>query len=238
MTAQINIAIMTRRTTVGDLAAISRAAPLAGGRSTARRRSRGLPELMLFGYPPEDLVLKPALCADARRRWSSWRRHRRWRAGVLVGGPWREPEAGCTTRPACWMAAAIAGGRSSTSCRLRRLRREAGVRAGPDAGPGRVSATFGSASWSARTCGARTWRRRWGESGAELYRAQRLPVRAATSIDGRIQLAVARVDRDRAAADLRQPGRRPGRAGVRRGVVRARRRPHARRPRCRLRRSG
>ena len=36
-----------------------------------------LPELCIVGYPPEDLVLKPALTEHAQpTRWSGWRRRR------------------------------------------------------------------------------------------------------------------------------------------------------------------
>ena len=47
------------------------------------------PELFLVGYPPEDLVLKPALPGRLPARGGdAGRRHRRWRPGVLVGTPW------------------------------------------------------------------------------------------------------------------------------------------------------
>ena len=178
---------------------------------------------MLVGYPPEDLVLKPALCDHARHALEQLARDTAdGGPALVVGAPWREPDGALYNArlPAAWRR----GRRPRVQARaaeLRRVRREAGVRGGPDPGAAapcrsRAAAPSGSASWSARTCGPRTWPRAWARAGREILvvpngspfeHGKRRPAAAAGGGAGH---------RDRAAAALRQPGRRPGRAGVRR----------------------
>ena len=59
------------------------------------------------------------------------------------------------------------------------------------------------------------------ESGAEILLVPNGSPFEESKQERRLQLAVARVTGARAAADLRQPAGRPGRAGVRRRLVRA-----------------
>ena len=60
--------------TVGDVAGNAAKARAARDKAQGRRRrSRGAAELFITGYPPEDLVLKPAFQAACRRRSRTWR---------------------------------------------------------------------------------------------------------------------------------------------------------------------
>ena len=109
------------------------------------------------------------------------------------------PTTACSTRSAC-----------STSGRC----------------PGRsASAACASACRSARTSGGEEVCECLQETGVgDADLAQRLAVRLAQARSAHERCGGAR-DRDRPAAALSQPDRRPGRAGVRRRLVRAERRP-------------
>src|SRR6185437_2728068 len=50
------------------------------------------PELFITGYPPEDLVLKPALQADARAAIEALARDTVSGPAVLIGAPWVEED--------------------------------------------------------------------------------------------------------------------------------------------------
>ena len=82
--AQFTIALAQLNPTVGDIAgnaAKARAAPARKARA-AGADLVVLSELFIAGYPPEDLVLKPALQSDVPRRDRGVRaRHRRRRPG-------------------------------------------------------------------------------------------------------------------------------------------------------------
>jgi NAD+ synthase (glutamine-hydrolysing) len=70
---------------VGDLEGnVERILAVRAGRSS-RVRPRGLPELTISGYPPEDLLLRPAFVAQPARRWRSSRRT--GRCAAVVGYP-------------------------------------------------------------------------------------------------------------------------------------------------------
>ena len=168
-------------------------------------------------------MLKPAFGAQARLALDELARDTAdGGPAMLVGAPWREPERGCLQRR---VPAARRGHRrqdvQARAAELRRVRREAGVRAGP----GRAEACSlrgrpARASWSARTSGRGRGRGPGRERGRDPARAQRLALRARQG--GRAHaVAQGPGDRDRPAAGLRQPGGRPGRAGVRRRLVRA-----------------
>ena len=120
---------------------------------------------------------------------------------------------------------------------LRRVRREARVRAGADAGAGELPRR------AARRADLRghLGRRRGRDAGRDRRRADDRAERLALpSRQGRrpAQHRGRARDRERPADDLRQPGRRPGRAGVRRRVVRPACRPLARVPASGLHRAG
>ena len=92
MAARIALALAQMNPTVGDLdgnVALIR-------RARARAAARGadlvvFPELMLVGYPPEDLALKSALADDARRAVDRLAGETGdGGPGMIVGTPWRE----------------------------------------------------------------------------------------------------------------------------------------------------
>ena len=94
------------------------------------------PELYLSGYPPEDLVLKPAFQEACRRACETLARETGdGGPAVLVGLPWVE-------NGALYNAAALLSRRTDRigavqgrPAELRRVRREARVSPGPDPGP-------------------------------------------------------------------------------------------------------
>ncbi len=84
MTHELKIALAQLNPTVGDIA--GNVAHAAQARARPRPRSGAdmvlITELFISGYPPEDLVLKPAFQAGVpQRAGGAGRRHRRWRAG-------------------------------------------------------------------------------------------------------------------------------------------------------------
>ena len=159
---------------------------------------------------------------------------------LVVGAPWRERAAGLFNAAFVLQGGSVIGRVYKHDLPNYGVFDEKRVfAAGPIPGPVRLrcaTATSGSGSWSARTCGSEDVAEGLAESGAELLLVLNGSPFEHGKQDQRLQLAVARVDRDRPAADLRQPGRRPGRAGVRRRLVRARRRPAADGPAAELRR--
>ena len=114
-------------------------------------------ELFIAGYPPEDLVLKPAFQAACRTAVEALARETAdGGPAIAVGTPWREDGNLYNA------AALLDGGRDrggaaeGRSAELRRVRREAGVRGRADARARSVSAACGSGCRSARTSGGRS----------------------------------------------------------------------------------
>ena len=139
---------------------------------------------------------------------------------LLVGTPWvedgklynavcaarrRRDRRRCASRSICRTTACST--RSACSRRVRCRGRSA-------------SAACGSACRSARTSGAPEVVECLAETGAEILLVPNGSPYWRDKDDVRLNIAVARVDRERPAAGLRQPGRRPGRTGVRRRLVR------------------
>ena len=126
---------------------------------------------------------------------------------------------------------------------LRRVRREARVRRRADAGAGQLPRRAHRRADLRGHLERRGVRVPAGDGRGNADRAQRLAVRLAQARPAHERRGRAR-DGDRAAAALSQPGRRPGRTGVRRRLVRAQRRRgrspcscrpgrrRSRRPRC------
>ena len=145
--------------TVGDVA--GNAAKVRRARDEAAAQGADLvafSELFIAGYPPEDLVLKPAFQAACRAAVEALARETRdGGPALLVGTPWVEDGK-------LYNAYALLVGRrdrgaalQGRSAELRRVRREARVRAGADAGADRCSRACASACRSARTSGAPRW---------------------------------------------------------------------------------
>lgn len=91
MTRSIRIALAQLNPVLGDIAGNAdkarraRAAAAAAGADVVM-----FSELFIIGYPPEDLVLKPALQADARAAIEALARETVSGPGLLIGTPWVE----------------------------------------------------------------------------------------------------------------------------------------------------
>ncbi len=83
----LRIALAQLNPTVGDIS--GNAALARQARTEAAKLGADLvvlPELFLVGYPPEDLVLKPAFVRAAKETTEMLAQgHRRWRAGDAAG---------------------------------------------------------------------------------------------------------------------------------------------------------
>jgi NAD+ synthase len=88
---RLAIALAQLNPTVGDVA--GNAEKVRRARATAARQGADLvifPELFIAGYPPEDLVLKPAFQAACRSAVEALARETGDGPAVLVGTPWAE----------------------------------------------------------------------------------------------------------------------------------------------------
>src|SRR6185312_5250425 len=89
MTDRFRIALAQLNPVMGDIAgnlAKARAAREAACQADVILFS----ELFITGYPPEDLVLKPALQADARAAIEELAADTAQGPAILIGAPWRE----------------------------------------------------------------------------------------------------------------------------------------------------
>ena len=102
------------------------------------------PELYLSGYPPEDLVLKPAFQEACRAACETLARETAdGGPAVLVGLPWVEQGRALQRRRLADGRAHRGGALQGRSAELRRVRREAGVPPRPGARPAVVSRRAG-----------------------------------------------------------------------------------------------
>src|SRR6516225_3368430 len=90
MTDRFRIALAQLNPTMGDIAG-----NLAKARAARAEAAKGKADVILFselfivGYPPEDLVLKPALQADAREAVEKFAKDTAdGGPAVLIGSPW------------------------------------------------------------------------------------------------------------------------------------------------------
>ncbi|MBP6012506.1 MAG: NAD+ synthase [Alphaproteobacteria bacterium] len=91
MTASLKIALAQLNPTVGDVAGNLVKARKARAEAAAMGADLILfSELFIVGYPPEDLVLKPALQADARTAVEALAKETTSGPAVLIGTPWVE----------------------------------------------------------------------------------------------------------------------------------------------------
>jgi NAD+ synthase len=91
MTDSLKIAFAQLNPTVGDVA--GNLAKARGARADAAKQGADIilfSELFIVGYPPEDLVLKPALQSDARAAIEALAKETTSGPAVLIGAPWRE----------------------------------------------------------------------------------------------------------------------------------------------------
>ena len=91
MTASLKIAFAQLNPTVGDIAGNLAKARKARADAAAQGADIILfSELFIVGYPPEDLVLKPALQADARAAVEALAKETTSGPAMLIGTPWLE----------------------------------------------------------------------------------------------------------------------------------------------------
>ena len=219
----MKLAIAQLNQMVGDLPANARRILESAAQARAAGASLVVtPELSLCGYPPEDLVLRPAFldaCASELAALAA-----QVTSGVLlVGFPERheaqrhnamavirDGRVAQVYRKQCLPNYTVFDEQryftpADAPCRVRRRRRAFRAR--------HLRGHLVSGTRRARASG-----RRAGAGGAE-----RLAVPPATKQQLRLEQTVARAGETGAAHRLCQPCRRPGRTGVRRRVVRARR---------------
>ena len=212
-------------------------------RARARAAGEGadlilFPELFIAGYPPEDLVLKPAFQAACRAAVEALARETgRWRAGRD-----RRHALGRESGKLYNAIALLDGGRIAA------LRFKVDL---PNYGVFDEKRVFapgplpGPVNFRGVRIGVPICEDIWGpepaeciaETGGEILLVPNGSPYRRDVIDERLNVAVARVKEYRFAADLSQPGRRTGRTRVRGRLLRAECRRLARGPASGLRRS-
>src|ERR1700693_3170632 len=88
---RLSIAVAQLNPTLGDIA--GNAEKVRRARVEAQRQGADLvvfPELFIAGYPPEDLVLKPAFQAACRAAVEALARETASGPAMLIGTPWVE----------------------------------------------------------------------------------------------------------------------------------------------------
>ena len=234
---RLAIAVAQLDPTVGDIAGNAdkaRARPRRGGARRRRpdRAARAVPLRLpargsgaqagpAGGLPQQD---RGAGARDRRRRPRHADRH-------PLGGGGQALQRLLPARPRQHRGPALQG----RSAELRRVRREAGVRARPDARPGQFPRRAPGPADLRGYLGHRRGRDPGGDRRRDADRAQRLALLARQG-DHAAQHRGRPRHRERPADGLCQPGRRPGRADFRRRFVRPARGLLARLPAARLRR--
>ena len=228
--ASLSIALAQFNPIVGDVAGNPRSCGARGRRRPPRAPTSSLfSELFLVGYPPEDLVLRPAL-VDGRGGGPARARARE------RGRRARRSSSRCPGREHGRVfnaVALVADGRIRSALQarapqLRRVRREARVHAGPAAGAGRLPRRAAWGCRSAKTSGSPARRAASGRARAPSCCSCRTARRSKwTSRSSGCSWRASACAETGLAARLRQPGRRAGRARVRRRLVRGQHRRRA-----------
>ncbi len=193
MTDRLSIAIAQLNPTVGDVA--GNIAKLSAARDEAARLGADLvvaSELFVAGYPPEDLVLKPAFVASCQGAAQEFARATASGPGILFGCPWRQDGK-------VYNAAVLAEGGKIAALRFKHDLPNYGVfdekrvfAAGPAPGPipfrgVRLGVMICEDMWSLDATETLS------ESGAELLIVPNGSPFEADKRDERIALAVARI---------------------------------------------
>ena len=228
MADSLKVALAQLNPKVGDVA--GNLAKVRAARAEAKKQGADLvltSELVLSGYPPEDLVLKPAFqkrCHEAVEA---------LRADTLDGGPalfvttpWREDDK-LYNAIICLDKGEIIGKRYKVDLPNYGVFDDKRVFApGPMPGPlvfngVRIGVPICEDVWTADVveCIA--------ETGGEILLVPNGSPYEVGKTDVRVQLGVKRVVESGLPLRLREPGRRPGRGDLRRRLVRAGRRPRA-----------
>ena len=207
--------------TVGDVA--GNAAKVRTARARAKADGADvvvLPELFIAGYPPEDLVLKPAFQSACRAAVEELARETAdGGPAVLVGTPWVEDGK-------LYNACALLDDGRIAALRFKSNLPNYGVfdekrvfARGPAAGPVtirgvRVGVPICEDTWLEESEEYENVVECLAETGAEILVVPNGSPYARGKNDMRLSVPGGARDRKRAAADLSQPGRRPGRTGV------------------------
>ena len=231
MTDRLIIALAQLNPTVGDVDA--NAALIRQARAEAAAQGADLvlaSELLLSGYPPEDLVLKPDLIERVEGAVASLAEETGdGGPGLIFGTPWRAADAVAPLRGQVFNAAVLLDEGELKAVRFKHDLPNYGVfdekrvfRAGELPGPVnfrgvRIGIPICRGYLDARCRRVPGGNRRRDPAGAQRQSLRGGKVRRAAAARG------GPGDGDRLAAHLREPGRRPGRAGVRRQLLRARR---------------
>ena len=224
--AHFTITLAQLNPTVGDVAGNAAKARAARARAQAAGADLVvLPELFIAGYPPEDLVLKPAFQSECRAAIEGLARDTAdGGPAMLVGSPWVEDGK-------LYNACALLDGGRVAAIRFKANLPNYGVfdekrlfARGPAAGPVtirgiRVGVPICEDIWLEESEEYENVVECLAETGAEILIVPNGSPYARDKGDLRLSIAVARVTESGLAADLSQPDRRPGRAGVRRRFV-------------------
>ena len=222
----LKIALAQLNPTVGDVAGNADKVRRARDRGRGDgRRPRGVSRNC-----SSPAIRRRTWCSSRRSRPPAARRSRRWRArarrgpALLVGTPWVEDGK-------LYNAYALLAGGAIEALRFKVDLPNYGVfdekrvfAPGPMPGPilikgVRIGVPICEDIWGPEVVEC------LGETGGEILLVPNGSPYWRGKTEHRLNIAVARVVEIRPAADLSQPGRRPGRARVRRRLVRAQRRP-------------
>ena len=240
---ELRITLAQLNPTVGDIEGNAAKARAARVRAAADGSDLVvLPELFITGYPPEDLVLKPAFQAACRAAVEALARETAdGGPAMLIGSPWVEEGK-------LYNAVALLDGGRIAALRFKANLPNYGVfdekrlfARGPAAGPVtvkgvRVGVPICEDIWLEESEDYENVVECLAETGAEILVVPNGSPYSRDKTDVRLIDRSGARHRKRVAADLSQSDLRAGRADVRRRVVRAERRPVGRGATARFRR--